>query len=121
VLTLGDAAYPPELLQMADPPLLLYVLGQLGGPAPPARLVAVVGSRNPTPQGLPMPGSFACAWVKPVCAWCRGWRWAWTAPRTWARSKVAARPSPWWAPGWTGSTPSATWNWPTASRRRAPW
>jgi DNA processing protein len=48
-LTLGDAAYPPRLLQTADPPLLLFVDG------PPEKLaapsLAVVGSRNPTPQG----------------------------------------------------------------------
>ena len=29
VLTLGDPDYPPMLLQMADPPLMLYVVGQL--------------------------------------------------------------------------------------------
>ncbi len=49
MLTLGDARYPPLLLQAADPPLLLYVQG-----APAllsARSVAVVGSRQPTPQG----------------------------------------------------------------------
>lgn len=47
--TLGDPHYPPELLQLADPPLMLYVAGQTQ-----ARLghaVAIVGSRNPTPQG----------------------------------------------------------------------
>ena len=50
VLTLGDALYPPRLLQTADPPLLLYVQGS------PAKLsqdgIAVVGSRHATPQGL---------------------------------------------------------------------
>jgi DNA processing protein len=50
VLTLADAAYPPGLLQTEDPPLMLYVMGRM----PPAWPVgmAVVGSRNPTPQGL---------------------------------------------------------------------
>ena len=47
--TLGDAHYPAELLQLADPPLMLYVAGQtermLGN------AVSIVGSRNPTPQG----------------------------------------------------------------------
>lgn len=56
VLTLGDPAYPQALLQTDDPPLLLFALGTLarqwqegqdgGGPC-----LAVVGSRNPTPQG----------------------------------------------------------------------
>jgi len=57
VLTLGDPAYPQSLLNMEDPPLLLYGMGtpeswQSGGLASCApRSVAVVGSRNPTPQG----------------------------------------------------------------------
>ena len=50
LLTLGDADFPAELLQMSDPPLLLFVQGQLAALAHPQR-VAVVGSRNPTPQG----------------------------------------------------------------------
>ncbi|HEY8360142.1 MAG TPA: DNA-processing protein DprA, partial [Ramlibacter sp.] len=50
VLTLGDADYPTALLQTQDPPLLLYRLGR-ADPIP-ALAVAVVGSRNPTPQGL---------------------------------------------------------------------
>jgi DNA processing protein len=52
VVTLGDAGYPAALLETADPPLMLYLIGpasldltQLG------RSVAMVGSRNPTPQG----------------------------------------------------------------------
>ena len=57
VLTLGDPAYPQSLLNMEDPPLLLYGMGtpaawQSGGLALCApRSIAVVGSRNPTPQG----------------------------------------------------------------------
>lgn len=58
-LTPGDPAFPPLLLQTADPPLLLYVQGD------PARLaqasVAVVGSRNPTPQGSQNAKAFAAA------------------------------------------------------------
>jgi DNA processing protein len=49
IWTLGDARYPTELLQLSDPPLMIYVQGQID-----ARLgnaVAIVGSRNPTPQG----------------------------------------------------------------------
>ncbi|TFZ02014.1 DNA-processing protein DprA [Ramlibacter humi] len=49
VLTLGDPAYPPALLQTEDPPLLLYAHGQPVAEWP--RAIAVVGSRNPTPQG----------------------------------------------------------------------
>ncbi|MNS89395.1 hypothetical protein D3C72_1234060 [compost metagenome] len=61
-MTLGDAGYPGSLLEMVDPPLMLYVLGaaafdltQLG------RSLAVVGSRNPTPQGASHARAFARA------------------------------------------------------------
>ncbi|MEX1166634.1 MAG: DNA-processing protein DprA, partial [Hydrogenophaga sp.] len=50
LLTLGDPDYPPMLLQIADPPLALYVVGQLAAIKSPNK-IAVVGSRNPTPQG----------------------------------------------------------------------
>lgn len=62
IVTLGDAGYPTSLLEMADPPPMLYVLGaadfdltQLG------HSIAVVGSRNPTPQGATNARSFARA------------------------------------------------------------
>ena len=58
ILTLADADYPSSLMLTPDPPCLLYVLGQtqhihlLSPPAHQApRAMAVVGSRNPTPQG----------------------------------------------------------------------
>lgn len=60
VLTLGDPQYPAELLQMADPPLMLYVLGDVNALHHPRRL-AVVGSRNPTPQGETNARQFAQA------------------------------------------------------------
>jgi DNA processing protein len=50
VVTLGDPDYPEALLTMEDPPLMLYRLGMLA--TAPQRALAVVGSRNPTPQGL---------------------------------------------------------------------
>jgi DNA processing protein len=59
VLTLADIEYPKPLLEIADPPVLLYVAGN-------AKLLrslalAVVGSRNATPQGLKNAQSFARA------------------------------------------------------------
>lgn len=54
LLTLADPAYPPALLQTADPPLLLYTLGAARltlGDVLHTRALAVVGSRNPSPQG----------------------------------------------------------------------
>ncbi len=50
LLTLADTRYPASLLQTEDPPLMLYALGVLPAAWPAA--LAVVGSRNPTPQGL---------------------------------------------------------------------
>jgi len=49
-IVVGDPRYPQLLLDAADPPLLLYVRGRIELLQAPA--VAVVGSRNPTPQGL---------------------------------------------------------------------
>lgn len=60
VITLGDPRYPDELLQTQDPPLLLYVLGQIEALRHPLRL-AIVGSRNPTPQGALNARQFAHA------------------------------------------------------------
>ncbi len=61
LLTLGDPAYPADLLQLADPPLMLYALS--GRPLPhsegPLQAVAVVGSRNPSAQGLENAHAFA--------------------------------------------------------------
>jgi len=57
VITLGDPAYPPLLLQTADPPLLLYVQGRVELLA--AASIAIVGSRNPTPQGTDNARDFA--------------------------------------------------------------
>lgn len=58
LLTLGDADYPGALLFMEDPPLLLHAMGRfqpwpafIADPAVPHG-IAIVGSRNPTPQGL---------------------------------------------------------------------
>ena len=70
LLTLGDPRYPAALLNTEDPPLMLYLHGHIDLIAqassaksgthpkhstsyPSARdCIAIVGSRNPTPQGL---------------------------------------------------------------------
>ncbi len=57
VISIGDARYPRALLESPDPPLLLYAHGRLEllrGEA-----VAIVGSRNPTPQGAENARAFA--------------------------------------------------------------
>jgi len=57
ILTLADKAYPAQLFEIPDPPALLYVTGD------PALLsatsLALVGSRNATPQGLANAEQFA--------------------------------------------------------------
>ena len=86
VVTLGDAAYPASLLATENPPCVLYVLGDLGekndglnqpsAPNPrapaaidseatnwPRRVIAMVGSRNPTPQGAQNARQFARAFA----------------------------------------------------------
>lgn len=59
VLTLADAAYPKQLLETPDPPALLYVAGDARLLSSPA--LAIVGSRNATPQGLRNAHAFARA------------------------------------------------------------
>ncbi len=84
IATLGDSAYPVSLLAIEDPPLMLYLLGQVQlidsesnqpqvstniAPAAinheasgwPARALALVGSRSPTPQGRQNAQQFARA------------------------------------------------------------
>jgi DNA processing protein len=59
LVTLADPDYPAQLLQIADPPPLLYIKGRrelLGAPS-----LAVVGSRNATPQGISNAEQFAKA------------------------------------------------------------
>jgi len=56
VLTIGDDDYPALLLQTPDPPLLLYVQGQVG--LLNRRSLAIVGSRNASAQGVDNARSF---------------------------------------------------------------
>ena len=57
VLCIGDEAYPKALLNISDPPLLLYVKGRIDLLSTNA--LAIVGSRNATPQGLRNAEAFA--------------------------------------------------------------
>ena len=59
IVTLADAEYPQALLHIPDPPTLLYVRGRLELLNRPS--LAIVGSRNPTPQGLLNGERFAAA------------------------------------------------------------
>jgi DNA processing protein len=80
IVALGDPGYPAALLDIEDPPLMLYLLGQVtaapgaghaqAGPSEAStdglamalrRSLAMVGSRNPTPQGASNARQFARA------------------------------------------------------------
>ncbi len=57
IVTLADREYPQSLLQIPDPPSLLYVRGRLD--LLQQRALGVVGSRNATPQGVQTAENFA--------------------------------------------------------------
>ncbi len=57
LLVWSDADYPPLLREIADPPVLLYVMGIRQVLSSPQ--VAIVGSRNPSPMGRENAQAFA--------------------------------------------------------------
>jgi DNA processing protein len=57
ILTCGDEDYPPLLSQIADPPLVLYVLGD--AKVLSLLAVAMVGTRRPTAYGSSVAGRLA--------------------------------------------------------------
>jgi DNA processing protein len=62
VLTLADPDFPAPLLQTPDPPLLLYVQGDLRTLARPS--LAIVGSRNASAQGRDNARAFATSFSR---------------------------------------------------------
>ena len=68
VAPIGSAHYPAELLNIEDPPLVLYMMGAQLNKAQAAITslatnLAIVGSRNPTPQGEANARQFAKAFA----------------------------------------------------------
>lgn len=59
ILTVADSEYPQALLNITDPPYVIFVKGRLDLLNVPA--LAIVGSRNATPQGLRNGEAFAQA------------------------------------------------------------
>jgi DNA processing protein len=58
VVSVVDAAYPPRLKEIYDPPAILYVRGDAEMLTKPG--IAVVGTRHPTPYGSGMAERLAC-------------------------------------------------------------
>jgi DNA processing protein len=58
VIALEDPAYPARLKEIYDPPIVLYVRGNVEVLAQPG--IAVVGTRHPTPYGLGMAERLSC-------------------------------------------------------------
>ena len=58
VVCLDDSSYPAQLKQIYDPPLVLYVRGNVDAITQPG--IAVVGTRHPTPYGLGMAERLSC-------------------------------------------------------------
>ncbi len=58
VVCLDDSTYPAQLKQIYDPPLILYVRGNVDAIGQPG--IAVVGTRHPTLYGLGMAERLAC-------------------------------------------------------------
>ena len=62
IITLADPEYPQALLEIPDPPSVLYVRGRVG--LLNQRALAMVGSRTPTPQGIQNAEKFASAFAE---------------------------------------------------------
>jgi DNA processing protein len=58
LLVPDDPAYPAQLKQIYDPPLVLYVRGNAAAVSLPG--IALVGTRHPTPYGMAMAERLAC-------------------------------------------------------------
>ena len=58
VVPLDDPAYPTRLKQIYDPPIVLYVQGNVPVISQPG--IAMVGTRHPTPYGTGMAERLAC-------------------------------------------------------------
>ncbi|HEV7218093.1 MAG TPA: DNA-processing protein DprA [Terriglobales bacterium] len=58
VVVMDDPAYPSRLKQIYDPPLVLYVRGNVAALSQPG--IALVGTRHPTPYGSGMAERLAC-------------------------------------------------------------
>jgi DNA processing protein len=58
IISLDDPAYPSQLKEIYDPPLILYLRGAVDMLSQPG--IAVIGTRHPTPYGIGMAEWLAC-------------------------------------------------------------
>jgi DNA processing protein len=58
IVAVEEPAYPGQLKQVYDPPMVLYVRGELDVISRPG--IALVGTRHPTPYGTGMAERLAC-------------------------------------------------------------
>ncbi|HUI84060.1 MAG TPA: DNA-processing protein DprA [Candidatus Binatia bacterium] len=58
ILVAGDAGFPKRLLEIYDPPLVLYLKGS--SEVIDQQGIAIVGTRHPTPYGIGMAERLAC-------------------------------------------------------------
>jgi DNA processing protein len=58
IVSPDDPAFPPHLKQIYDPPLILYVRGNVAALSRPG--IAMVGTRHPTPYGTGMAERLSC-------------------------------------------------------------
>jgi len=58
ILSMDDPSYPPRLKEIYDPPLVLYIRGNVEVLTKPG--LAMVGTRHPTPYGSGMAERLAC-------------------------------------------------------------
>lgn len=63
ILSRSCAAYPSYLKEIADPPLVLYVRGNIAVLNEPRKSIAIVGTRRPTQYGIKMASQLAISAV----------------------------------------------------------
>ncbi len=102
-----DPNYPKLLRSLPGCPIALYVAGNIEALGDPQ--LAVVGSRNPTPQGRDTAFEFAQSiWRSAGSQSPAGWRRASIPRRTAALWRRRESPSPCWEAGSMWSIPAAT-------------
>jgi DNA processing protein len=80
VVVLGDSEFPNRLLEIYDPPLVLYIKGSAEIISQPG--IAVVGTRHPTPYGIGMAERLACDLAARGLVIISGMARGWTRPPT---------------------------------------